>query len=163
MRYLIVNADDFGYSFNINKGIIEAHTKSIVTSTSVMINAIAASEATELAKYPNLSVGLHFVIKNPNDADNELKAQINKFITIVGRKPAVKSIQKLTPQIKKRLKIKLEFFINQDDPLIYAKALTKPADAQYRFRVGNYRVLFDVEGDKIIVLLVQHRRDVYKK
>ncbi len=79
------------------------------------------------------------------------------------KKPAVKSIQKLTPQIKKRLKIKLEFFINQDDPLIYAKALTKPADAQYRFRVGNYRVLFDVEGDKIIVLLVQHRRDVYKK
>lgn len=79
------------------------------------------------------------------------------------KKPAVKSIQKLTPQIKKRLKIKLEFFMNQEDPLLYAKALTKPADAQYRFRVGNYRVLFDVEGDKIVVLLVQHRKDVYRK
>ncbi len=79
------------------------------------------------------------------------------------KKPAVKSIQKLTPQVKKRLKRKLEFFMNQDDPLQYAKALTKPADAQYRFRVGNYRVLFDVEGDKIVVLLVQHRKDVYKK
>lgn len=79
------------------------------------------------------------------------------------KKPAVKSIQKLTPQIKKRLKTKLEFFINQDDPLVFAKALTKPADAQYRFRIGNYRVLFDVEGDDIVVLLVQHRKDVYKK
>jgi len=82
---------------------------------------------------------------------------------IVYKKPAVKSIQKLTPQIKKRLKIKLEFFISQIDPLVYAKALTKPADAQYRFRVGNYRVLFDVEDDHIVVLLVQHRKDVYKK
>ncbi len=79
------------------------------------------------------------------------------------KKPAVKSIQKLTPQIKKRLKIKLEFFMKQEDPLLYAKALTKPADAQYRFRVGNYRVLFDVEADKIVVLLVQHRKDVYRK
>ena len=76
---------------------------------------------------------------------------------------AVKSIQKLTPQIKKRLKIKLEFFANQENPLLFAKALTKPADAQYRFRVGNYRVLFDIEGDNIVILLVQHRKDVYKK
>lgn len=82
---------------------------------------------------------------------------------IVYKKPAVNSIQKLTPQIKKRLKTKLEFFISQDDPLVYAKALTKPSDAQYRFRVGNYRVLFDVENDNIVVLLVQHRKDVYKK
>ena len=79
------------------------------------------------------------------------------------KKPAVKSIQKLTPQIRKRLKAKLEFFMNQDDPLVFAKALTKPADAQHRFRIGNYRVLFDVEGDSIVVLLVQHRKDVYKK
>lgn len=76
---------------------------------------------------------------------------------------AVKSIQKLTPQIKKRLKVKLEFFASQEDPLLFAKALTKPADAQYRFRVGNYRVLFDIEGDNIVILLVQHRKDVYKK
>ena len=79
------------------------------------------------------------------------------------KKPAVKSIQKLTPQIKKRLKVKLEFFANQNNPLVFAKALTKPADAQYRFRIGSYRVLFDIEADNIVVLLVQHRKDVYKK
>lgn len=79
------------------------------------------------------------------------------------KKPAVKSIQKLTPQIKKRLKEKLEFFIDQDDPLAFAKPLIKPADAQYRFRIGNYRVLFDVEGNNIVILLVQHRKDIYKR
>ncbi len=47
-RYLIVNADDFGYSYGINKGIIEAHTKGIVTSTSVMVDSIAAHEAVNL-------------------------------------------------------------------------------------------------------------------
>jgi len=79
------------------------------------------------------------------------------------KKVAVKSIQKLSPQIKKRLQIKLEFFERQEDPLINAKALTKPADAQYRFRVGNYRILFDVEESNIIILLVQHRKDIYRK
>ncbi|MCX6729651.1 MAG: type II toxin-antitoxin system RelE/ParE family toxin [Candidatus Saccharibacteria bacterium] len=79
------------------------------------------------------------------------------------KKVAVKSIQKLSPQIKKRLQIKLEFFERQEDPLIFAKALTKPADAQYRFRVGNYRILFDVEESNIIILLVQHRKDIYRK
>lgn len=78
------------------------------------------------------------------------------------KKPAVKSIQKLSPQIQKRLKLKLEFFANQQDPLTFAKQLTKPADAQYRFRVGNYRVLFDIEAENIVVLLVQHRKDVYR-
>lgn len=83
--------------------------------------------------------------------------------TLLYKKPAVKSIQKLTPQVRKRLKVKLEWFISQADPLSFAEHLTKPADAQYRFRVGVYRVLFDVEESKIVILLVQHRKDVYRK
>lgn len=79
------------------------------------------------------------------------------------KKPAVKAIQKLTPQLQKRLKLKLEFFIAQTNPLDFAEPLTKPADAQYRFRVGSYRALFDVEDKNIVVLYVQHRREVYRK
>jgi mRNA interferase RelE/StbE len=79
------------------------------------------------------------------------------------KKTAVKEIQKLPPQIKKRLKIKLEWFVQQADPLSFAGPLTKPADAQYRFRVGNYRLLFDVEGKNIVILYVQHRREVYRR
>ena len=78
------------------------------------------------------------------------------------KKQAVKDIQKLPSSIKKRLKNKLEFFISQDDPLQFARSLTKPADAQYRSRVGDYRILFDIEGGDIIILHVQHRKDVYR-
>lgn len=83
--------------------------------------------------------------------------------TLVYKKPAVKDIQKLPPHIKKRLKTKLEWFIDQTAPLDFAEPLTKPADAQYRFRIGVYRLLFDVEGRTIVVLHVQHRSKVYKR
>jgi mRNA interferase RelE/StbE len=79
------------------------------------------------------------------------------------KKPAVKSIGKLPPHIKKRIKAKLERFIEQEDPLGFAEHLTKPADAQYRYRVGVYRILFDVEGDNIVILYVQHRSEVYSR
>ncbi len=79
------------------------------------------------------------------------------------KKPAVKAIQKLPPQVKKRLKAKLEWFIDQTDPLDFAEPLTRPADAQYRFRIGDYRILFDVEGKNIVVLYIQHRREAYRR
>jgi mRNA interferase RelE/StbE len=82
---------------------------------------------------------------------------------LVYKIPAVKSIDKLPPHIKKRVKAKLEWFVEQDKPLDFAEHLTKPADAQYRYRVGVYRILFDVESNRIVVLLIQHRSEVYKR
>ena len=79
------------------------------------------------------------------------------------KKSAVKSIQKLPPEIRKRLKIKLEWFVGQNEPLYFAEPLSKPADAQYRFRLGHYRILFDVEVSNLVILYVQHRREVYRK
>jgi len=86
-KYLIVNADDFGYSYSVNKGIIEAHTKGIVTSTSVIVDAIAAHEAKELTKYPDMSIGLHFELKEVVNVKAELERQIEKFVAIVGKTP----------------------------------------------------------------------------
>jgi mRNA interferase RelE/StbE len=79
------------------------------------------------------------------------------------KKPAVKSIQKLPPQVQKRLKVKLEWFAAQPNPLSFSEPLTKSVDAQYRFRVGDYRILFDIDGKIIVILYVQHRREVYRK
>lgn len=86
-RYLIVNADDFGYSYSINKGIIEAHTNGIITSTSVMVDAIAADEAKALIKFSDLSIGLHFEVKEVVNVKAELERQIEKFVAIVGKNP----------------------------------------------------------------------------
>ena len=60
-RALIVNADDFGQSFGVNRGIMEAHERGIVTSASLMVRWPAAREAAAYAKkHPRLSLGLHF-------------------------------------------------------------------------------------------------------
>src|SRR5688572_28379081 len=59
-RHLIVNADDFGFSPGVNRGIAEAHERGIVTSASLMVRWPAAAAAASYARArPELSVGLH--------------------------------------------------------------------------------------------------------
>ena len=59
-RYLIVNADDFGQSPGVNRGIIQSHEEGIVTSASLMVRWPAAAEATGYgSQRPQLSLGLH--------------------------------------------------------------------------------------------------------
>jgi predicted glycoside hydrolase/deacetylase ChbG (UPF0249 family) len=64
MKQLIVNADDFGRSPGINRGILEAHQRGIVTSTTVMVNQPAAAPGLEraLAEAPDLGIGLHVTL-----------------------------------------------------------------------------------------------------
>lgn len=61
MKQVIVNADDLGLTPGVNRGIVEAHRKGIVTSTSVMITLPDAPAGLELAltEAPNLGLGLH--------------------------------------------------------------------------------------------------------
>src|SRR5437868_6370726 len=63
MKYLIVNADDFGLTSGVNRAVVEAHTRGILTSTTLMANMLAFDDAMRLAKAnPGLGVGLHFNI-----------------------------------------------------------------------------------------------------
>jgi predicted glycoside hydrolase/deacetylase ChbG (UPF0249 family) len=60
MSVLVVNADDFGRSDGINRGVIEAHERGIVTSASLMVRWPAAEAAAQAAvARPSLAVGLH--------------------------------------------------------------------------------------------------------
>lgn len=94
MRLLIVNGDDFGMARGVNEGIIEAHTGGILTSTSLMVLAPAATEAAALGRaHPALSVGLHFVEDGSFDLDRESQAarafeeQLERFRELMGRDP----------------------------------------------------------------------------
>jgi len=60
---LIVNADDFGISEAVNNGIVAAHDRGIVTSTSLMATGDAFEHAVALARArPRLAVGVHLVL-----------------------------------------------------------------------------------------------------
>ena len=63
MRRLIVNADDFGYTAGVNRAIVEAHSRGVVTSSTLMANGPAFAEAAQLATtLPKLSIGCHVVL-----------------------------------------------------------------------------------------------------
>lgn len=75
---------------------------------------------------------------------------------------AKKDIQSLDSVVQKRIAVKLKFFLAQDDPLSFSKKLVNSKDGDYRWRVGHYRVIFDVNDGVMLILRVQHRGQVYK-
>jgi chitin disaccharide deacetylase len=99
MRYLVVNADDFGAAHGVNQGIVESHRHGIVTSTSLMTEMPASREAARLAREcPSLDVGLHVSLpdrKWKSDADlpppaalrAALEAQLGRFEELLNRPP----------------------------------------------------------------------------
>jgi len=63
LRKLVVNADDFGFTRDVNQGIVEAHGKGILTATTLMATGPAFEDAVRLAKEnPTLDIGCHLVL-----------------------------------------------------------------------------------------------------
>jgi predicted glycoside hydrolase/deacetylase ChbG (UPF0249 family) len=97
-KYVIFNADDFGYSRGINRGIIAAHESGVVSSASLMVNAPETAEAVALAKaHPDLAVGLHVNFTNEaqslidlesrEECARELRRQYGVFVDLMGQRP----------------------------------------------------------------------------
>jgi chitin disaccharide deacetylase len=60
MRQLIVNADDFGLTEQVSRGILDAHWEGIVTSTTLMANGGAFNAAVSMShRAPRLGIGVH--------------------------------------------------------------------------------------------------------
>src|SRR5215207_9770773 len=107
MRYLIVNADDFGYTDGVHRGILDAHDEGIVTSASLMVERPAAAEAAAQAQErPGFGVGLHVELRSwrtsrfprrgsalsagavERRAAEDLQRQLDRFRRLVGREPS---------------------------------------------------------------------------
>jgi predicted glycoside hydrolase/deacetylase ChbG (UPF0249 family) len=62
-KQLVVNADDFGFTPDVNQGIVEAHRGGILTATTLMANGEAFDDAVRLARAtPSLDIGCHLVL-----------------------------------------------------------------------------------------------------
>lgn len=103
MKRLVVTADDFGLSLEVNEAVEQAHREGILTAASLMVSAPAAADAVARAKrLPSLRVGLHLVLVEawptlpPADlpdltgADGLLRADMAKLGLDFARRPAAR-------------------------------------------------------------------------
>ena len=79
---------------------------------------------------------------------------------LVYTRRAGKDIEKLDAATQRRIKRKLEKF--KLSPFQYGERLSTTELGSYRFRVGDYRVIFDVDGANLVILRVGHRREIYR-
>ncbi|PSR17383.1 type II toxin-antitoxin system mRNA interferase toxin, RelE/StbE family [filamentous cyanobacterium CCP3] len=77
-------------------------------------------------------------------------------------KPAAKQFKTIPLQEQQRLKPKIDALANEPRPSGMVKLAGE--DDLYRIRVGNYRVIYAIEDDRLLVLVVKvgHRREVYR-
>jgi predicted glycoside hydrolase/deacetylase ChbG (UPF0249 family) len=116
MRQLIVNADDFGMTPGVSEGILSAHARGIVTSTTALVTGSIPSEHLARAREAGIGVGLHvnFTFGRPltgarsltdgdgrflrdarraaavataSEVEREVKAQLDRFVTLFKRPP----------------------------------------------------------------------------
>jgi len=81
--------------------------------------------------------------------------------TLIYTQRAERDIAGLDSQTKERIgKTLLRY---KEEPLRYAEKLSDPILGTYRFRIGDYRVIFDIEENEIVVLRVGHRREIYRR
>ena len=97
-KRVIFNADDFGASTGVNRGILESHTRGVVTSTSLMVTGRAVREAVAMSRdHPALAVGLHFDVWGEDEREfdienvaavlDEFRQQLQEFEQLLGRLP----------------------------------------------------------------------------
>jgi len=75
---------------------------------------------------------------------------------------SIKEFSKLPRKVQLQIKQKLELYLSSLSPLDFAEHLTDFDLGEYRFRIGDYRVAFDVENDTAKILKVGHRKDMYR-
>lgn len=80
---------------------------------------------------------------------------------LVYTRKSERDIRKLDPSVRHQIgKAILKL---QDNPFEHSEKLTNPEIGTYRFRTGDYRIIFDIEGTDIVILRVGHRKEIYRR
>ena len=75
---------------------------------------------------------------------------------------SLKDFKKLEKSIQSRIIKKLDYFCSSPDPLYFAERLSDWELGEYRFRIGDIRVVFDIEENILTIHKVGDRKNVYK-
>lgn len=79
---------------------------------------------------------------------------------------ALRDLESFDRYIAQRIVRTVKRYAATEQPLLFAKRLTGPLAEKWRFRVGDYRVIFRVEKDCVVtvllVLRIKHRREAYQ-
>ena len=101
-KSLLVNADDFGFTRDVNAGIIEAHTGGILTATTLMANGEAFDDAVRLSReHPSLDIGVHCVLIGGRSLLNghEYPTNIKEFLSAM-------TFRRLDPYAELRVQVR---------------------------------------------------------
>lgn len=90
---------------------------------------------------------------------------MDKKYSVIFSKKSIKQLQKIdklhqsiiTNWIKNNL-------VNCEDPRAYGKSLTGNKSGEWRYRVGDYRILAEIRDNEVVIILLEvgHRREIYK-
>jgi mRNA interferase RelE/StbE len=87
-------------------------------------------------------------------------------VSVIYSDDALRQLKKLSPALAERIVLKVKDNAIQDNPLSRAKALQGELRGRYRYRVGDYRIIFTIGSDGTVTILtilsVKHRKDVYR-
>jgi len=151
LKHLIVNADDFGVSMPVNKGILAGHKKGIITSTSILANSPCFEESIKLLKAnPSLNVGIHLNITSGKPVSN-LKSLVDKNnnfksynqhllgLSLINKTEVAKEFN---AQIKKVVKagIKLDHINGHSHVHIFPKVLNTVIKLAKKYKIKKVRL-----------------------
>lgn len=77
---------------------------------------------------------------------------------------AQKSLKKMDPQQKRLIMAWIKKnLVGTHDPRIHGKALTANHKGKWRYRIGDYRLISDIDDHTVTILILEvgHRRDIY--
>ena len=80
---------------------------------------------------------------------------------IIIRSKAIKDLKGQSPEVQRRILNKIEYYSSVDSPLSFAHPLVH-SGGLYRFRNGDYRIIFHIQEDLIVIHAIGHRREIYK-
>ncbi len=79
---------------------------------------------------------------------------------VVFTKRSLKDLENIDKYIQNRIAVKLKEYTKE--PQKHSRKLINHKIGTYRFKIGDYRVIFDIDNNNLVILRIGHRKSIYK-